>query len=92
MMELRPYVLLIPLIAGLAILLNLIHQDNYKFSPQTKSSTLKNNCDSLLKSGRYLDDVSYMPKGWQPDGCVIKTTSPLMLVIWVLVSNQEIEF
>ncbi|VVT49945.1 uncharacterized protein SAPINGB_P002523 [Magnusiomyces paraingens] len=36
-------------------------------------STLTSNCDSILKYGRYIDDVNESPSGWQPDGCAMKT-------------------
>ncbi|VVT49663.1 uncharacterized protein SAPINGB_P002381 [Magnusiomyces paraingens] len=31
----------------------------------------QSNCDAVLKAGRYLDDPSFRPKIWQPDGCAM---------------------
>ncbi|VVT49965.1 uncharacterized protein SAPINGB_P002533 [Magnusiomyces paraingens] len=28
-------------------------------------------CDAILKTGRYLDEPSFGPKQWQPDGCAL---------------------
>ncbi|VVT49981.1 uncharacterized protein SAPINGB_P002541 [Magnusiomyces paraingens] len=71
-MELRLHILFIPLIAVIAIISNLIHLNRYRVSLEKTQSTLTNNCDTVLKSGRYLNDASYIPSGWQPDGCVLK--------------------
>ncbi|VVT49937.1 uncharacterized protein SAPINGB_P002519 [Magnusiomyces paraingens] len=34
-----------------------------------------NNCDSVLKYGRYIHDTDDHPTGWQPDGCALKQYS-----------------
>ncbi|VVT49953.1 uncharacterized protein SAPINGB_P002527 [Magnusiomyces paraingens] len=71
----------VPILVGLAILSNIKHMDQYTLATpykkgpmQTKvTSTLTSNCDSILKYGRYIEDVNESPSGWQPDGCAMKT-------------------
>ncbi|VVT49661.1 uncharacterized protein SAPINGB_P002380 [Magnusiomyces paraingens] len=44
-----------------------LYMSHYFISPVLRASS----CDAILSSGRYLDDPSFAPKVWQPDGCAL---------------------
>lgn len=57
------------------IFLNALHVSRYSTSTtrvKAASTSLDSNCDSLLKHGRYIDDLSAEPTAWQPDGCAMR--------------------
>ncbi|VVT50009.1 uncharacterized protein SAPINGB_P002555 [Magnusiomyces paraingens] len=62
---------IISFVAIIAIIANWIHLSQYS-EPDHPTSFFSSNCNSILKYGRYLNDVHETPSNWQPDGCVLK--------------------